>query len=89
MTRRRPTRSAHRPPTSAKSANGIPPAARTRPRSLAEPSSSTAKAMATGVMRSPTTESAWPQKRSLNVGCSRREAGSLRCNAPDGIAAAG
>ena len=89
MTRRRPTRSAHTPPASAKSANGIPPAARTRPRSLAEPSPSTAKAMATGVMRSPTTDSAWPQKRSLNVGCSRSEAGSLRWTAPDGIAAGG
>ena len=87
MTRRRPTRSAHTPPTSAKSAKGIPPAARTRPRSLAEPSPRTAKAMATGVMRSPMTDSAWPQKRSLNEGCSRKEAGSLRWTGPDGIAA--
>ena len=31
MTRRRPTWSAHTPPASAKSANGIPPAARTKP----------------------------------------------------------
>ena len=37
MTRRRPTRSATTPPARAKSANGIPPAARTRPRSVAEP----------------------------------------------------
>jgi hypothetical protein len=43
--------------------------------------------MATGVMRSPTTDSAWPQKRSLKVGCSRNEAGSLPWTAPGGIAA--
>ena len=87
MTLRRPTRSAHTPPASAKSANGIPPAARTTPRSVADPRPSTAKAIATGVMRSPMTESAWPQNRRRNGPCSRSEAGSLRWTAPDGMSA--
>ena len=85
MTRRRPRWSAHTPPARAKSANGIPPAAMTRPRSVAEPRPSTAKAIATGVMRSPTTESACPAKSRRKAAWSRKDAGSLCWTAPGRI----
>ena len=78
----------HTPPASAKQRERIP-GREDDPRSLAEPSPRTANAMATGATRSPTTDSAWPQKRSLKVRCSRSEAGSLRWTAPDAMAAGG
>src|SRR4051812_13879340 len=61
-----PTRSDSTPPAIAKSANGMPLAARTMPRSVASPISRTANAIATAIMRSPTTDSDCPAKRSRN-----------------------
>src|SRR3954471_14220161 len=66
IVRRRPTRSDSTPPAIAKSANGMPLAARTMPRSVASPISRTANAIATAIMRSPTTDSDCPAKRSRN-----------------------
>src|SRR4051812_6365414 len=71
IVRRRPTRSESTPPAIANSANGMPLAARTMPRSVASPISSTANAIATAIMRSPSTDSAWPAKSSRNDSAAR------------------
>jgi len=56
-------RSAHTPPTRASAASGRLWAARTMPRSVAEPvRPRTAKVSATGVMPSPNTETLWARK---------------------------
>ena len=71
---RRDTRSATTPPTSRSATSGTQRAASTRPRSVAEPvTSSTAKARATGTMPSPTNDDACAVKNSLN---SRSESAS-------------
>ncbi len=64
---RRGRRSAQTPPIRTNSVCGRMPAISTMPRSVGEPPrSSTAKASAIGKMPSPSTETAWPQKKSEN-----------------------
>src|SRR5215213_3051445 len=67
ITRWRGSRSAKTPPKSTSSSCGIQPAARTRPRSVAEcVRSSTAKASAIGATAVPRRETSWPVNRRRN-----------------------
>src|SRR3954452_16548390 len=67
ITRGRGSRSAHTPPTSRNRTTGTIRAARTRPRSDADPvRSSTANEIATGRRPSPRYDVAWPTKNSRN-----------------------
>ncbi len=73
MTRLRGRRSAQTPPTRMKTICGAQPAASTKPRSEAEPRSSTAKARAMGAMAVPASEMSCPAKRNRN------------CRSPSGL----
>src|SRR6266498_3478935 len=73
MTRLRGRRSAQTPPTRMKTICGAQPAASTKPRSEAEPRSSTAKARAMGAIAVPASEMSCPAKRSRN------------CRSPSGL----